>query len=106
MIEQLQVSEWTTQPADLNGNLTGPAQVRLVCSYFPPHVQFSKDVLTSEYFSELDKASYPSVVEQDGRVFEVSQVAQLRLHNGGAIYLLNDTLEGKLWKLILGLDEG
>lgn len=108
MIEPLQTFLWTTQDVDLNGELTGTETRRVICSYFPPHTSWPKELLESgsEYL-HTSKWDGPAIIDTAEGSFEVSQALDVKLDNGGAMYLLgvideHGNREGWLWKLTEG----
>ncbi len=111
-IEQLQTTLWTTQDVDLQGNLTGTETKRVVCSYFPPHVEFSQKFLDSadpKYLKVTNSGSFPIEIGTNDGPFHSDTVVEITLANGGAMYLLGeadeaDIREGWLWKLLPGLE--
>lgn len=114
MIEPLNVELWTTEPAGLDGLSTiksEPVQ-RVVCSYFPPHTSWTKELLESDspYLNTGDYTG-PEFIETSEGSFRVSQILEVNMDNGGAVYFLgvlddDGNREGWLWRLTEGKSSG
>jgi hypothetical protein len=109
VIEDLIVRKELWTPVDLTGKQTGEPQERLVCAYFPPHIEVTTDLLENSDPSLLNTENWtgPEEIDTSEGSLRVSQLLNITLDNGGAQYLLglvkdNGNREGWLWKLTPG----
>ncbi len=110
MIEPLEVRIETWQDADLTGKPSGEPRKRLVCPYFPPHVNFSVDLLKSSKSLKVSKTELGPEIETSEGSFTVKDELHITCANGGATYLLGEEIDGAreawLWRLTEGSERG